>query len=121
MAAPNIVGVTTIYGRTNVANVTTVSTNVVVNEASSGQVFKINSLYVSNVDGANTADITVEYFKGSTGDSRDIAKTITVPADATLVVVSKDAAIYLEEGDYLRLQASANNDLEGIISYEVIS
>lgn len=119
MAAPNIVGVTAIYGKTNVANITTVSTNVVVNAAGSNQVYKINSLYISNVDGANTADITVEYFKGA--EVRDIAKTVTVPADATLVVISKDAAIYLEEGDYLRLQASANNDLEGIISYEVIS
>mgnify|MGYP003116036023 FL=1 len=48
-----------------------------------------------------------------------IAKTIVVPADATLDVISK--AIYLEEGDALRLTANAASDLEAVCSYEEIS
>jgi hypothetical protein len=119
MAAPNIVNVTTILGKTAVQAVGTSATAIVTNTAASGKVFKINSLIVSNIDGVNPADITVEFFRSSV--AYDIAKTVTVPADATLVVISKDTAIYLEEGDALRLLASAAGDLEAVCSYEEIS
>ena len=119
MAAPNIVNVTTILGKTAVQAVGTSATDIVSNTLASNKVFKINSLIISNVDGTNPADITVEFFRSSV--AYDIAKTVTVPADATLVVISKDTAIYLEEGDALRLQASAAGDLEAVCSYEEIS
>ena len=119
MAAPNIVNVTTILGHTDVLNVTTSATAVVTNSAASGKVFKINSLVVSNIDGTNPADITVDLFRSST--AYYLASTITVPADATLVVISKDNPIYLEEGDAIRCLASANGDLQAICSYEEIS
>ena len=117
MAAPNIVGVTTITGKTAVQAVTTSATAIVTNSAASGKVFKINALYVSNVDGATAADVNVDLFRSST--AYHIAKTVSVPADATLDIISK--SIYLEEGDSLRLTASANSDLEAICSYEEIS
>jgi hypothetical protein len=66
MAAPNIVNVSTITGKTAVLAVTTSATAIVTNSAASGKVFKINALYVSNVDGANAADITVDIFRSST-------------------------------------------------------
>ena len=119
MAAPNIVGVTTITGKTAVLAVTTTATAIVTNSAGSNKVFKINSLVVSNVDGTNSADITVDLYRSST--AYELARTITVPADATLVVISKETAIYLEEGDSLRCTASANSDLEAVCSYEEIS
>ena len=117
MAAPNIVNVTTIIGKTAVLAVTTSATAIVTNSAASNKVFKVNTLYVANVDGTNAADITVDVFRSST--AYRIASTISVPADATLDVISK--AIYLEEGDALRCTASANSDLEAICSYEEIS
>jgi len=53
MAAPNIVNVTAITGKTSVTDLTSTSaTTVVSNAASSNKVFKINSLIVSNVDGS---------------------------------------------------------------------
>jgi hypothetical protein len=119
MAAPNIVNVSTIIGKTAVQAVGTSATAIVTNSAASGKVFKINSLVIANIDGTNSADITVEFFRSSV--AYDIAKTIAVPADATLVVISKDTAIYLEEGDELRLLASAASDLEAVCSYEEIS
>jgi hypothetical protein len=119
MAAPNIVNVTTIVGKTAVANVTTVSSNVVVNTAASGKVFKINSIIVANRDGTTAGDITASLLRSSI--EYKLAHTITVPADTTLVVLSKDTAVYLEEGDAIRLNASANNILHGICSYEEIS
>ena len=117
MAAPNIVNVVTISGKTAVQAVTTSATAIVTNSAASGKVFKVNALYVSNVDGTNNADVNVDLYRSST--AYHIAKTVNVPADATLDIISK--AIYLEEGDSLRLTANANSDLEAVCSYEEIS
>jgi len=117
MAAPNIVNVATITGKTAVQAVSTSATAIVTNSSGSGKVFKVNALYVANVDGAVSADITVDLFRSST--AYPIASTIAVPADASLDVVSK--AIYLEEGDALRCTASAAGDLTAVCSYEEIS
>ena len=119
MTAPNIVNVTTIVGKTAVQAVTTTATAIVSNAAASNKVYKINNIIVSNVDGTNAADITVDVFRSST--AYHLAKTITVPADSTLVVLSKESAIYLEEGDSIRCTASADGDLEAFCSYEEIS
>jgi hypothetical protein len=119
MANPNIVNVTDIRGKSAVQNVTTTITAIVSNAGGSNKIFKINSLIVSNIDGTNAADITVDVFRSAA--STKLASTITIPADATLVVISKDTGIYLEEGDSLRCQASANGDLQAVCSYEEIS
>jgi hypothetical protein len=117
MANPNIVNVTSIYGKTAVQAVGTSATAIVTNSAASGKVLKINALYVSNVDGTNNAEITVDLFRSST--AYKIANTVVVPADATLDVISK--SFYLEEGDELRLTANAAGDLEAVCSYEEIN
>lgn len=124
MAAPNIVNVTTITGKTAVVALSTANmTAVVSNPASSGKVFKINSLYAANVDGSAACDITLKLFSqddiGGTGYA--LALTVGVPADATLIIIGKDAPIYLEEDKSLGAQASAANDLEIVCSYEEIS
>lgn len=117
MTAPNIVNVATITGKTAVQAVGTSASAIVTNAASSNKVFKVNALYVSNVDGTNNAEINVDIYRSST--AYHIGKTIVVPADATLDVISK--ALYLEEGDALRLTANAASDLEAVCSYEEIS
>jgi uncharacterized membrane-anchored protein len=117
MAAPNIVNVTTITGKTTVQSVGTSATAIVTNSAASGKVFKVNSLLVSNIDGTSAATINVDLVRSSV--AYYIAYTITVPADATLDLLNK--AIYLEEGDALRLTASASGDLQAVCSYEEIS
>ena len=117
MAAPNIVSVATLTAKTAVQAVGTSATAIVSNAASSGKVIKINALYISNVDGTNNAEINVDLYRSST--AYHMAKTVVVPADATLDVISK--AIYLEEGDSLRLTANAASDLEAVCSYEELS
>ena len=117
MANPNIVNVTAIYGKTAVQAVGVSATAIVTNSAASGKVFKINALYVSNVDGTANADITVDIFRSST--AYRIASTVVVPADAALDIITK--SFYLEEGDTLRLTASAAGDLEAVCSYEEIN
>ena len=127
MAAPNIVSVTTILGKSNVANVTTISSTVISNAVNSGKVFKINTLLVSNVDGTNAGNVSVELFKfgaqnTSTGlgnATYAIANTVTVPAKSSLDILSK--SLYLEEGDQIKVKGDANNRLHFISSFEEIS
>mgnify|MGYP003676346893 FL=1 len=130
MSAPNIVNVATITGKIFYdALADTNLTSLVLNPASSGKVFKINMLSASNVDGTSAATVDVSYHPstttavGSTVSSTGyhLAKTITVPADATLVVISKDTSIYMEESSVLAVKASAANDIDFVVSYEEIS
>lgn len=117
MTAPNIVNVATITGKTAVQAVGTSAAAIVTNSASSGKVLKVNALYVSNVNGANLAEITIDIYRSST--AYHIGKSIGIPINATLDMVTK--AIYLEEGDALRLTANAASNLEAVCSYEEIS
>ena len=124
MAAPNIVNVATITGKTAVVDLSSTSaTSVVSNAASSNKVFKINSLIVSNVDGTNNADITVNLYSAAAlgGTATQICSTITVPADSSLIVIDKSSGIYLEEDKSIGAIASAANDLKVVCSYEEIS
>lgn len=117
MAAPNIVNVTAIFGKTAVMAVTTTPTALITNSAASNQVFKVDTLMISNVNGTSNATVTVDIFRSSV--PYDIAFLMTVPAGATIDALSK--YVYLEEGDSLRLTASANSFIEAVASYEQIS
>lgn len=124
MAAPNLLNPNTITGKTAVVSLTTTNaTAVVSNAASSGKVFKVNSLIVSNVDGTNAADISISYYSEDDigGTATEIVSTVSVPADASLVVIEKASAIYLEEDRSIGATASAANDLKVVVSYEEIS
>jgi hypothetical protein len=124
MAAPNIVNVATITGKTNVVDLTSTSaTSVVSNAASSNKVFKINSLIVSNVDGTANADITINLYSAAAlgGTATQICSTVAVPADSSLVVIDKSSGIYLEEDKSIGATAGSANDLKVICSYEEIS
>ena len=121
MAAPNLVNVSTITGKSVQATLTTtLTTEILLNSAASGKVFKINNIIIANIDGSNSADATVAITK-SGGSPIKIASTIAVPADATLVVCDKNTALYLEEGDNIEAGASANSDLTITINYEELS
>lgn len=119
MSAPNIVSITSLYGKTVGAALTTNSADLLANLAASGKVLKVNACYVANVDGTNDAMVTLAFYDASVTTSYKLTNTITVPADATLDVLSKP--IYLEEGDKITGLASADSDLEVVISYEEIA
>ena len=127
MAAPNIVSVATIIGESQGFQLdTTLNTELLT--VASGKLVKINRISVANIDGTNAADVTVGVEKATrtsaaTGSSVSgatflIASTVSVPADAVLVLT--DTPIYLEEGDKLEGGASAASDLTLFVSYEVI-
>ena len=124
MAAPNIVNVTSIIGKTNVVDLSTTNATLVVeNAAASNKVLKINSLVVSNVDGTNAADITISLYSEDNigGTATQITSTVSVPADASLIVIDKNTYIYLEEDKSIGATAGSASDLKVVCSYEEIS
>jgi len=124
MTAPNIVNVSTITGISSTTALSTTSqTTLVSNAASSGKVYKINMIQVANVDGTAAADITIDVHSAASGGGTaySLVSTVSVPADASLVVLDKNTALYLEEDRSITATAGAANDLEVIVSYEEIS
>tara|TARA_R100000808_G_scaffold8302_1_gene23640 strand:+ start:4185 stop:4559 length:375 start_codon:yes stop_codon:yes gene_type:complete len=124
MSAPNIVNVATITGKTaKVALGSTSQTDLVSNAASSNKVFKVNMIQVANVDGTNACDVTVDVHSAASGGGTaySLASTISVPADAALVVLDKNTALYLEENTSITATAGTASDLEVLVSYEEIS
>lgn len=123
MAAPNLLSPTTINGKTVAVNLTSTSaTSVLSNASSSGKVLKVNSLYVANTTGT-AASITINQYSAAAlgGTAYPIASAILVPANATLVVIDKDAYVYLEENTSLGATAGTSNALQIVCSYEDIS
>ena len=124
MANPNIINATSILGKSAVVDLTTTNATLVVeNAAASNKVLKINSLVVSNVDGTNAADITISLYSEDNigGTATQIVSTVSVPADASLVVIDKGTSIYLEEDKSIGATAGSASDLKVVCSYEEIS
>lgn len=119
MAAPNIVAVTSIYGKTKGDNLSTTLTTDILT-CPSDKVLKINTIIVANIDGSNSADATVYFYDSSAAARYALASTIAVPADASIIVIDKNSAIYLEESDQIEAGASSASDLVITISYEEI-
>ena len=127
MAAPNIVNVTNIVGNTSTNLISTTAdpfaTALASNAASSGKVFKINSIVAANVDGSSACDITIKIFSAAAlgGTGTAIASTISVPADATLIITDKTTSFYLLEDKSIGATASAANDVVVTVSWEEIT
>jgi hypothetical protein len=124
MAAPNIVNVTTIIGKTAYLTPANTTANVLLaNAASSGKVFKINQIVAANINGSAAVDTTVVINSNAAGSgtSFPVASTIAVPSDASLIVVDKTTAIYLEEDKSIVVTSGASSGITYSISYEEIS
>ena len=124
MANPNIVNVTAIYGNNSITSLTSTSaTSIINNAAASGKVYKVNSIVVANVDGTSAADITINIYSQDDlgGTAYAIASTISVPADASLIVTDKTTSFYLKEDQSVGATASAANDLVVTASWEEIN
>ena len=72
----------------------------------------VNAVYLSNVDGTNSVDASLECTTDGGSTYFYIAKTVPVPGDSTLVV---DKAVNLEAGDILAATASATGDLQCVV------
>jgi hypothetical protein len=124
VANPNIAAVTTIYGNTSTTSLTTTNaTSIVSNAASSGKVYKINTIMVANIDGSSAADITINLYSAAAigGTATAIASTISVPADSTLIVTDKTTSFYLLEDKSVGAIAGTASDLVVTCSWEEIN
>jgi len=131
MANPNIAALTTLTG--NTTYLTPGGTTAVVllaNPASSNQVFRINQIVAANVNGTNAVDTTVSIYTNgavaqgsapSGGTAFPIASTVSVPADASLIIVDKTTAIYLMEGTSITVTSGTASQITYSISYEIIA
>ena len=131
MANPNLLAATTASGTTTYLTPGGTTALVLVpNAASSGQVFKINQIVAANENGTSAVDVTVAIYTNgavaqgsapSGGTAYPIASTVSVPADASLIVVDKTSAIYLMEGSSITVTSGTASGITYTISYEVIS
>ena len=116
MAAPDIVNVTSILGKTKGQAITDSLVDVIT--CASDKVLKVNAIYIANIDGTNNVEVDVGFYDASETTTFYIIKTLVVPADATIDVLSK--SIYLEEGDKIQVLAGAASDAQIVVSYEEI-
>lgn len=131
MAAPNILALTTATGKTTYYNPSgTTAVVLLANAASSGTVLKINQIVAANVNGTSAVDATVSIYTNgavaqgsapSGGTAYPIASTVSVPADASLIVVDKTTGIYLEEGTSITVTSGTASGIAYSISYELMS
>ena len=127
MANPNIVSVATILGGNAGWNLgTTLTTELL--SVTAEYVLKINRIVCTNVHATDAANLSLYVGgmgSGTTGVSVTggdatvyLAKVISVPANASLVV--SDTPIYLMEADTLNGGTSASSTLDLFISYETL-
>ena len=131
MANPNIVNLAGMYGVTTYLTPSVTSAVVLLpNAASSGKVLKVNQIVAANVNGTNAVDTTVSIYSNgavaqgsapSGGTAYPIVSTVSVPADASLIVTDKTTAIYLMEGQSITVTSGTASGITYSISYEELS
>jgi hypothetical protein len=131
MANPNILAATTAYGTTTYYTPTgTTAVVLVTNAASSGKVLKINQIVAANVNGSSAVNATVSIYTNgavaqgsapSGGTAYPIISTVSVPATASLIVVDKTTAIYLQEGTCISITSGTASGITYSVSYEEMS
>jgi hypothetical protein len=124
VANPNIVDVTNILGNNSLTALTTTNaTSIINNAASSGKVYKVNSIVVANVDGSAAADVTISIYSEDDlgGTAFQIVSTLSVPADASVIVTDKSTGFYLKEDQSVGATAGTASDLVVTASWEEIN
>jgi len=125
MANPNLASATSVFPNNAFVRLTTTSETLVVsNAASSNKVFLLDSLTVTNVDGTNACDITINVYAAATntGTATKLgAHTLTVPAKASVIVIGTENKTALLEGQSIYAVASAADDLHIVGSWKELS
>lgn len=122
MAAPNIVQVANIAGRTaTTALSANTPASVVSNAASSGNVIKINSIFVANTSptAAIIANVSVNSAAAGAGSNTALIANAGIATGTTLIALDKASSIYLEEDKSITVETTAAADC--VISYEIVS
>lgn len=118
MSAPNLLASTTVTGKTALALLTTATANVLTNSSGSNTVAKVENIILTNYSvSAASANVVVN----RSATTYYVGGTISIPANSTLTLIGKDAAFYLEEGDVLQANVSANTAVSMTAAYELIA
>ena len=120
MTAPNLYNIATVTGKTQVFQVTTTKITMITNAASSNMSIRINSLFVTNISNTQAdGTFTVDFIRSA--NSTKIANKTVVEPGNTVVVITKDTSIYLEEGDSLGIIGTTNSTMHALLTYEIIT
>ena len=115
MTTANIITVNDIRGTTTATLLSTSFATQISNPGSSGKAYKVNTIIVSNTN-TSAVNVSLEFYRDSVGIS--LGSEIGVPANASVVLISKDTSIYLDEGDAIRAKGSSANYLNFVGSWE---
>lgn len=121
MAAPNLINIANVTAKSLCVLLTTANVAVLTNAVASGKVLKINSIRITNIDGTNVAYFTGYLFDAAAAGSSHFGVLIDIAPKTSMMLVTKEDGLYLEEGDSLNFLAQANGDLSMIVSYEELS
>jgi len=124
MANPNIQSATTVVCNNSSLSLTTTSaTQLVSNAASSGKVFLLDGITICNIDTANAVTVTVTLYQSATntGTAFEFCSTVSIPANAALIVVDKSQGVSLLENESIYVTASAGNKLKVNASWKELS
>ena len=131
MSNPNLAALTTLTGNTTYYTPSGTSAVVLLaNAASSNTVYRIDQIVAANVNGSTAVNATVSIYTNgavaqgsapSGGTAYPIVSTVSVPANASLIVTDKTTAIYLMEGTSITVTSGTASGITYSISYESIS
>ena len=116
MAAPNLLAASTVTGKTALSSLTTATANVIT--AAGNTVSKIESVILTNSTGNATS---ANVFINRSSTAYYLGGTVSIPANSVLVLIGKDSSFYLEEGDVIQANASANSAVVMTSGYELIA
>ena len=124
MAAPNMAEVSSIIGKTAYLTPSDTAENIILaNAASSGKVLRIESIVATNIDGttAYAATVGINSAAAGSGTTYPVASTISVPANAALIITDKSTGFYLEEDKSIVVKSSTASKITYVVGYEEIS
>jgi len=124
MANPNINNATSVVANNASLSLTSTSaTQLVSNAASSGKVYLIDGITVANIDTANAVTVTVALYQSATntGTAYELCSTVSIPANASLIVVDKSQGVSLLEAESIYVTAGTASKLKVNASWKELS
>ena len=112
MATPNLANVVTINPVMVSTALTTSGTPIV--DVPAESCYKIESIYLANKDGTNTATASVYVSDDNGSSSNYLIFQVPIPPGATIALLT--TPIYLDETDIIKGLANAANDIQWFIS-----
>jgi hypothetical protein len=119
MAAPNILGLSSITARTQGVGIQTTS-SVGILTASVNMVIKINTFRVTNNSTSSSTNFNV-FYRDALSNNIGIASNFTIPVGGTVIIIDKDSSTYVEENCSINVSVADTTRLSVLVSYEELS